>query len=415
MDPDDADGATLGSGSKEWSDLYLASSGVIYGENDQSNTLTSSATGWTANLNLAATTYGSNGSVSDAELLYINSLSSNAQNQLDARCLESVFGTAIGTGLTLDATTLKTHAALQSIAGLTETNGGMLYGTADNTYAWLAAGATNEILVGGGAGAPVWTTATGTGAPVRAGSPALTGSPTVSTSIDPDSADGATLGSGSKEWSDGYFANGAVLYFQNDQSITLTSGATGLTCNEALLADNVPEYGVLYIDAGAMVPCTTNGAETGTNEYGTNDVEWDYYAFDGGATEERVQFKTVMPEEWDRSTVKIKFYWSSATGSTSGDTCEWGIKAGALANSDAIDSALGTAVTVSDALLANNGADLQITGATAAMTVAGTPGLGEIITFEVYRNTDGTDNMTEDAWLFGVLIQYKKDNTVSAW
>ncbi len=37
-------------------------------------------------------------------------------------------------------------------------------------------GLTNEILVGGGAGvAPVWTTATGTGAPVRAGSPTITG------------------------------------------------------------------------------------------------------------------------------------------------------------------------------------------------------------------------------------------------
>jgi hypothetical protein len=41
-------------------------------------------------------------------------------------------------------------------------------------------GATTEILVGGGAGsAPVWTTATGTGAPVRAGSPALTGETTI--------------------------------------------------------------------------------------------------------------------------------------------------------------------------------------------------------------------------------------------
>lgn len=70
------------------------------------------------------------------------------------------------------------HASLTSIAGLTETNGGILYGTADNTYAWLAAGATTTILVGGGAAAPVWTTATGTGAPVRAGDPAFTGFPT---------------------------------------------------------------------------------------------------------------------------------------------------------------------------------------------------------------------------------------------
>jgi len=45
---------------------------------------------------------------------------------------------------------------LISIEGLTETNGGMLYGTADNAYAWLAAGAQGTLLMGNGAGAPSW-------------------------------------------------------------------------------------------------------------------------------------------------------------------------------------------------------------------------------------------------------------------
>ena len=53
--PDAADGAALGSAALEFSDLYLAAGGVIYGEADQSNTLTSSATGWTANLNMVVT------------------------------------------------------------------------------------------------------------------------------------------------------------------------------------------------------------------------------------------------------------------------------------------------------------------------------------------------------------------------
>jgi hypothetical protein len=35
--------------------------------------------------NVEATTYGSDGSVTDAELLYINTLSSNAQTQLNAK------------------------------------------------------------------------------------------------------------------------------------------------------------------------------------------------------------------------------------------------------------------------------------------------------------------------------------------
>jgi hypothetical protein len=61
---------------------------------------------------------------------------------------------------------------------------GLTYGSdssiSDAELLTLDDGATTEILVGGGAGsAPVWTTATGTGAPVRAGSPTLTGTLTV--------------------------------------------------------------------------------------------------------------------------------------------------------------------------------------------------------------------------------------------
>lgn len=53
--------------------------------------------------------------------------------------------------------------------------------TATGAQQTLASGATTEVLVGGGASAlPVWTTATGTGAPVRAIAPAFTGAPTIS-------------------------------------------------------------------------------------------------------------------------------------------------------------------------------------------------------------------------------------------
>jgi len=59
--------------------------------------------------------------------------------------------------------------------------------------------------------------------------------------------------------------------------------------------------------------------------------------------------------------------------------------------------------------------DLHITAATPALTIGGTPALGDLCIFEVYRNTDGTDDMAEDGWLFGCEIQYKVDQTVSAW
>jgi hypothetical protein len=54
-------------------------------------------------------------------------------------------------------------------------DGGLVVGNAGSAVEVVAAGATTEVLVGGGTNtAPVWTTATGSGAPVRATSPTLT-------------------------------------------------------------------------------------------------------------------------------------------------------------------------------------------------------------------------------------------------
>lgn len=48
--PKVAGASTLGTTSYEWGNIYLTDSAVIYGQADQSNSLTSAATGWTANL-----------------------------------------------------------------------------------------------------------------------------------------------------------------------------------------------------------------------------------------------------------------------------------------------------------------------------------------------------------------------------
>jgi len=50
--PDAADGADIGTADLEFSDIYLADGSIIYGQNDQSNTITSSATDWTFALDI---------------------------------------------------------------------------------------------------------------------------------------------------------------------------------------------------------------------------------------------------------------------------------------------------------------------------------------------------------------------------
>jgi hypothetical protein len=53
--PAAAGGSTLGTTALEWGNVYLTDSAVIYGQADQSNSLTSSASGWTANLDFTIT------------------------------------------------------------------------------------------------------------------------------------------------------------------------------------------------------------------------------------------------------------------------------------------------------------------------------------------------------------------------
>uniref|UniRef100_A0A6M3JT71 Uncharacterized protein n=1 Tax=viral metagenome TaxID=1070528 RepID=A0A6M3JT71_9ZZZZ len=174
-------------------------------------------------------------------------------------------------------------------------------------------------------------------------------------------------------------------------------------------------YGTIWIPAGAMIPLITNGAEYGIVEYATNDIMAEYYAFDD-ATAEGAHVNIKFPEDWDRSTIKAKFYWSSASGSTVGDTVEWAAKGIAISNDDPLDAALGTVQVITDTVLAGTNGDLHITSATPAITIGGTPALADLINLRFYRSVAGTDDMEEDAWLFGALIQYGRTNAaVSAW
>ena len=88
-------------------------------------------------------------------------------------------------------------------------------------------GAIDGTVIGGASAAAI-TATTITGTTISA-----------STAVVPDASDGATLGSTSLEWSDLYLADGAVVFFGDDQDITLTHVAdTGLTLKHANTGDD---------------------------------------------------------------------------------------------------------------------------------------------------------------------------------
>ena len=81
---------------------------------------------------------------------------------------------------------------------------------------------------------------------------------TVTVGGNPGSADGDALGSASLEWSDLYLADGGVIYFGNDQDVTLTHVAdTGILLNSTMAIQfndasqyiNAPSNAILDINA----------------------------------------------------------------------------------------------------------------------------------------------------------------------
>jgi hypothetical protein len=184
-------------------------------------------------------------------------------------------------------------------------------------------------------------------------------------------------------------------------SPSVTSGDLRLATGGNIQVNSTDPKRGLYISAGAMFGATTNGAASGQIETTTNKVNAKTMDFDQ-STEEYACFNIPSPSYWDLGTVTAEFHWTAASGS--GDVI-WGIQGLARSNDDALDTAYGTAVTVTDTLLAAN--DEHLTSDTSAITIGGTPAKDDDLFFRVYRDADaGGDTLNADARLLGVTIRF---------
>lgn len=167
------------------------------------------------------------------------------------------------------------------------------------------------------------------------------------------------------------------------------------------IANLVSGSQTIYQPARGMIARTTSGAAAGSVETSSNKVMLASFDFDAAA-DEFVQFDVWMPKSWNEGTVTAVFSWTAASGS--GDVI-WGIQGLARSNDDALDTAFGTAATVTDTLI--TALDEHHTSATSAITIGGTPAEGDRVTFQVYRDADaGGDTLAVDAMLLGVKIVY---------
>jgi hypothetical protein len=167
----------------------------------------------------------------------------------------------------------------------------------------------------------------------------------------------------------------------------------------------------IFIPASAIISRATAGAGLITLESTTNKVNRKGLAFDP-STIEYGQFQVAMPKGWDASTVTARFIWEHPTASTN-FAVVWGIQSMALADGDSLDTAFGTAVTVTDT--GGSTPTHYKSPETGAITIGNTPAKGETAFFQIYRDaTAGGDTLAVDAYLIGIELYYTTDAATDA-
>ena len=185
----------------------------------------------------------------------------------------------------------------------------------------------------------------------------------------------------------------AVCYFDFDED---NSGSSGTTGKHAI-----------YIAAGSMRPSATGGcASLAGVASAANQPDIVTLDFDT-STEEYAQFSIVMPKSWNEGTVSFKAHWSHAATTTNFGVA-WKLQAVAVSDDDAIATAFGTAVAVTDTGGTTN--DLYTTAESSAITVAGSPAAEDMVFFRVFREpSNGSDNLGVDARLHGITLYITTD------
>jgi hypothetical protein len=224
---------------------------------------------------------------------------------------------------------------------------------------------------------------------------------------------------GTDEWNAGHTVTGAA---ESATTITAGDGLTGggdLSANRTVAvgagtgitvnADDV-QVAAAYqavgkmcvpVPAVAMYTRTTNGADSGTAETGTNDVMLRTFNFDT-TTEQAVQFAIPMPVSWNESTVTFIPIWSHPAAVTNFGVV-FSLAGLAVSNDDALDQAFGTAVTSTDT--GGTTDDIYHGPESAACTIAGTPAADDYVLFEIRRVVaNGSDTLAVDARLHGIKL-----------
>jgi hypothetical protein len=177
-------------------------------------------------------------------------------------------------------------------------------------------------------------------------------------------------------------ANATLTVNGTSQVIADNQGATSGT-SAVLSAGTAINYQAVWISPGSPLSST-----------------FDYDA----SNKEYVDFKTVLPSNYNGSTINATVYWTAARGGN-GRSVVWEVKGAVLTNNRFVNPAFGSGETVTDA---HQTGSLLTTDATGTITLSGsTIAAGNPVIIRVSRlPADASDTMSIDAKLLGIKLSF---------
>ncbi len=165
----------------------------------------------------------------------------------------------------------------------------------------------------------------------------------------------------------------------------------------------------IYLDAGAFVPVDAGAIAARITDTGADQKAFSYIPFPAGSLTFATA-KIVLPRTYGLGTITVIIEWTSAIEGSG--TVEWDISAVAVGDGEFMDSTnFGTPQNADDTQSTINA--IQTSPRTSAITIANTPGDGNVIFIKVARNGAG-DSFGQDAQLLGIWVAITTDQAVSS-
>ena len=171
----------------------------------------------------------------------------------------------------------------------------------------------------------------------------------------------------------------------------------------------------VFIPAGAMAPSTSDGATGGTIQF--ENATHDTMVF-GNTVDTSAEFSVVLPDDWNLGAIKAKVLWTvyDSTKAQAGQYVGFNLGVTASDDGDAISDAPLTENAIADQVLAAN--ELHRTVASGEIVPDGTAAKGAMLHFKLTRDADyagAGSAMPTDAYVLGVLIQFKRTVETQGW